>query len=307
MRRLASAHPVVRLVDLPRRRSRRAHWGRPPAPHAVRGFTWDLLDRRSPHWWPQGIDVLPADGPRPDLLVVSWFSRRGRASRVSFVEPRASAPRYWHVALVAAGEVGWAPVTAHAGGVAVAGDHLYVAGTHGGLHEFRLDGMLEIDGALALPRSAELVPRRTAAGRLRYSFVSVARRSGRPELVVGEWRPEHGGRLARLAPDGDAPFDGGEIHDLHDPGIPRMQGALADGDTWFVTSGNGHRRNGDLWVGERGGLVRLPGELGSGPEDLTSWGDELWTLSEFPGRRWVYALDRDDVLRRASAAEPHPT
>jgi hypothetical protein len=27
-----------------------------------------------------------------------------------------------------------------------------------------------------------------------------------------------------------------------------------------------------------------------GPEDVTAWGDLVWSLTEFPGRRWVFAL-----------------
>jgi hypothetical protein len=72
-----------------------------------------------------------------------------------------------------------------------------------------------------------------------------------------------------------------------------MQGvALRDG-VWAVSASRGDREPGDLWIGPRDTLVRHPGALPPGPEDL-AYDDagRLWGASEFPGRRWLYELTR---------------
>ncbi|MBI5161708.1 MAG: hypothetical protein HY996_09905 [Micrococcales bacterium] len=335
-------HERVGVAGLGTGRARRGRWGVPPAPHAVAGFRWDAIDDRHPRWWPQGIDVLPGEGGRPTLIAVSWYSQRGRGARVSFVDPRPDAPRYRHVTLAAPvevpegdsavpGGVRLAPVEVHAGGIAIVDDRLYVAATRGGLREFRLADLLRlrnragrIDGPLVLPQCAHLVAT-TASGteRLRYSFVSLegagegggggGREGGgggdtadaRPALVVGEYGDGPGGRLARIPLD---PRQRGiraraEVAEVHDPGIPKMQGALVRDGTWFVTASRGARAGGDLWVGGPRGFTRMPGELAPGPEDLALWParGQLWTVAEFPGRRWVYALDAAATRARARA------
>ena len=311
-------HDRVGLAGLTARPSRRGRWGVPPAPNAVAGFRWGVRDERHPHWWPQGIDVLPGHGERPTLIAVSWFSQRGRGARVSFVEPRADAPRYRHVILAApaadAGRARLGPVDVHAGGIAVVDDRVYVAATHGGLREFHLDDLLRlrrrehgIDGRLVLPQSAHLEASTASGGRrLRYSFVSAEEAPGGPGLVVGEYGKETGGRLARVALDAErrSVRDIAEVTEIHDPGIPGMQGALVHHDTWIVSATTGAHSGGDLWVGGPGSFVRLPGELAPGPEDLALWPEraQLWTVSEYPGHRWVYALDLADVFARARRA-----
>ena len=52
---------------------------------------------------------------------------------------------------------------------------------------------------------------------------------------------------------------------------------------------------GDLWTGRPDSLVRHAGVLPPGPEDLALEAGTrmLWSLSEWPRRRWVFALDAD--------------
>ena len=85
---------------------------------------------------------------------------------------------------------------------------------------------------------------------------------------------------------------GGGTSVVH-PGLDRMQGACVVDGTWYVTTSNGRKRNGDLWVGEPGALVRHEGVLPPGPEDLARepHAPRLWSLTEHPGARWVYAID----------------
>ena len=303
---LVAAHHRIGVDGLLRSRGRRARPGRVPAPAAEEGFRWGPLDGWSRRWWPQGIEVLDE---HDDILVISWFAqqRRGatQGARITVVDrcdPRR--PRYHHVLLVEpvrdeAG-VGMRPVEIHAGGLAVVGDRLYVAATYGGLRTFVLSDILRVRGRgpfgyrHVLPQSShERLVGGEGDGRMRFSFVSLERDSsgGDDHLVVGEFGPEGGGRRLGRVPVG-ASSRRVEVADLHEPGIPRMQGAAVIDGTWFVSASHG-LRPGDLWVGSGGTWVRHPAVLPPGPEDLTASHDgrRLWSLCEYPGRRWVFAMD----------------
>jgi hypothetical protein len=305
---LAAVHPRIGIAGLLRSRGRRAHPGRVPAPAAIEGFRWGLLDGWSQRWWPQGIELLDE---RDDVLLVSWFAqqRRGatQGARITVVDRRdRRRPRYHHVLLVEPfrddSVVRMRPVTIHAGGLALAGDRLYVAATYGGLRRFELGDILRVSGRgpfgyrHVLPQSGhERLHGGDGDGRMRFSFVSLERDSSGAgsHLVVGEFGPEARGR--RL---GRVPVEGGpervEVIDVHEPGIPRMQGATVVDGTWFVSASHGTRA-GDLWVGSGGTWVRHPAVLPPGPEDLSASHDgrHLWSLSEYPRNRWVFAIDTD--------------
>ena len=307
---LAAGHRRIGIGGLLEARGRRARPGRVPAPAAVEGFRWDPVDEWSRRWWPQGIEVLEGHGARDDdVLLVSWFAQQRRGStqgaRISVVDRRdPRRPRYHHVLLVEpvreGPDITMRPVDIHAGGLAVVGDRLYAAATYGGLRTFRLGDILLIRGRgpfgyrHVLPQSGH---QRLLGGegdeRMRFSFVSVERDSSGSgdHLVVGEFGPEGGGRrLGRLPVD--TASRRAEVIDLHEPGIPRMQGAAVIDGTWFVSASHG-LQPGDLWVGSGGTWVRHPAVLPPGPEDLTAShdGHRLWSLSEYPRARWVFAMD----------------
>jgi len=322
---LATHHARVGIAGVLIRPGRRARAGRVPASAAVEGFRWGVLDGWSQRWWPQGIEVLGSADPACDeVLLVSWFAqqRRGasQGARVSVVDRRdPRRPRYHHVLLVEAFRdretIGMRPVVIHAGGLAVVGTRLYVAATYGGLRRFDLGDILRVRGRApfgyrhVLPQSGhERLVGGEGDARMRFSFVSVERTAGGggEHLVVGEFGPERDGRrLGRLPLTG--PEDRVAVADLHEPGIPRMQGAAVIDGTWFVSASHGSRP-GDLWVGSGGTWVRHPAVLPPGPEDLTASHDgrRLWSLSEYPGRRWVFSIDarrwRDEPAPRDSAS-----
>ena len=317
---LAAMHPRVGIAGLLRGRGRRARAGRVPAPAAIDGFRWALLDGWSQRWWPQGIELLDERDERhrgghgegrDEVLVVSWFAQERRGStqgaRITVIDRRdRRRPRYHHVLLVEPWRDGsvirMRPVGVHAGGLALVGDRLYVAATYGGLRRFELGDILRVRGRgpfgyrHVLPQSGH---ERLLGGerdeRMRFSFVSVERDSSAPggaeHLVVGEFGPEaHGRRLGRI-PVGSS-SERVEVTDVHEPGIPRMQGATVVDGTWFVSASHG-LRPGDLWVGSGGTWVRHPAVLPPGPEDLSASrdGKRLWSLSEYPRGRWVFAID----------------
>ena len=49
-----------------------------------------------------------------------------------------------------------------------------------------------------------------------------------------------------------------------------------------------------MYVGEPGRFRSFPRALPVGPEDISYWPstDRLWSLTEYPGRRFVFAMDR---------------
>jgi hypothetical protein len=285
-------------------RGNTAHRSRVPG-DASYGFRWRLRDQWSQTWWPQGISV-GSHGEIP-IVMTSWYAqaRRGveQGARITIVDLRNERrPRYHHVLLVARNDEKNAhgPVTVHAGGIVWSGDRLLVAATFGGIREFRLSDILEATGdarlfgyRLLLPEHAsfEAPPKRKR--RMRYSFLSLESAASDDDLrlVSGEYSKEDGGRLFRIAL-----ADGRTIADEeHIPGIPHMQGAVVRDGRWFVSASRGDKRNGDLWIGTPDAMVRHEGALAPGPEDLAllERTNQLWSVSEYPGKRWVFALDLD--------------
>lgn len=294
---------------------------------AVEGFRWPLRDNWSTVWWPQGVAVGRHRGI--PIAMASWFAQtrgqRAPGSRISVVDLRSARPRFHHVLLVTPrlvdGRIEFEPVKVHAGGIVWSGDRLFVAATLGGFREFRLRDILRTptrgilrrgsgpyDQRYLLPQAASFGPvEPDARERMRYSFISHETSSARepererdredesePEslrLVAGEFGPAEKRRLARLTlSDASAAVD-----EHHVPGIPNMQGAVLHDGEWFVSASRGDKRGGDLWVGPTGDLVRHELVFPPGPEDLAVWPErrQLWSLTEFPGKRWMFALDLD--------------
>jgi hypothetical protein len=311
----AGVHPRVGLSGVLADRGVRAHRVRPMASGVQDAWGWNLRDEQSRTWWPQGIAL--GDHHGVPLALVSWYAqpRRGvsMGARVSVVDLRDTAhPRYHHVLLVSprveGGRVAFDPVAVHAGGLAWTGDRLLVAATFSGFLEFRTSDILRVTGRASrssapfgyrhvLPVHSRHEPIHPRAGnRMRYSFLSPETGTGANaeadantmRLVAGEYGAHDRLRLARLAIGGD----GGVVDESHSPGVAHMQGAALHDGTWFVSASRGDRENGDLWVGPTGSLVRHRGVLPAGPEDITirPGTSKLWSVSENPGRRWLYSI-----------------
>ena len=289
---------------------------------ATWGFRLDQQDNDSKRWWPQGI-TSSADA-RPDsdeyagrrLLVTTSYSKKidgvSKGCRISVTDiTDEQRIRYRHVLLVAvglddAGEPELRPVNAHAGGIVWSGDHLHVAATSRGLHTFHVDDVVAVPVGAGLGHRYVLPLRtswaaRTPAGAepVRHSFLSVARHGAEQRLLVGEYgRGRMTRRMLTYPLDSDGrPATGGTAlvtPTMLPDGPPQMQGAVSVDGTLYVVTSNGRRGRGSLWVGTPGALRRHPRVLPPGPEDLTYWPsrDELWTPTEYPGRRFVLALDR---------------
>ncbi len=280
------------------------------------GLTWDEEDGATSDWTPQGIATsfdahgdARADGPV--TVLVSWYARdvtgRDAACRIS-VLARREGVRYAHVSLLDPYRPWWRrqprlrPVPVHAGGIAWWGNTLLVASTRAGLLTFDLDDISLRDGGFVLPQSGAYVAR-AGAGQppLRYSFLSLDRcDQDRPWLLVGEYRRSGtGARIARFAldPRTGLPLDR-PAQELLTPGIASMQGATRVDGRYYVSASHGATRPGHLYVGDgASGFSKLAGALPIGPEDLSydRGTDRLWTVTEYPGERYVLAVPRPSV------------
>lgn len=271
---------------------RRVRWAIPPGLRVRRGYTWDRLDRHDPTWWPQGI-TSSVDAGRSDLaqrlLLVSWYSKDGDGVRITFLD--LATRRYTHVplALIRDGEL--APLAAHAGGLAWRGPWLYVAATGRGCYAAHLDDLRRRpDGSLTWPVRLRYV----ADDGMRYSFLSV---TDAGELMAGEYGgPAQPTRLARFPLDDSGALllgeDGTARAHTVDVGVPSMQGATRIGERYELMVSRGRRRPGDLWEGRAGELRVRSFAAPPGPEDVSYAPATglLWGVTEFPGRRWIFAL-----------------
>lgn len=285
------------------------------------GFRWNERDQSTERWWPQGIttsadatDTEDVDGRR--LLVTSWYAKLAHGtnlgSRITVVD--LDSLSYRHVLLVLPertrkGHVELKPLLVHAGGLVWCGPYLHVAGTRRGLFSCLIDDIIRMrDPQDAFGYRFVLPVRFTYAAaaskgveEMRYSFLSLDRGSRPPQLVAGEYgRSDATRRLVRYPLDPDtfhlAAQEDGRSRPiwLDDRGKGHMQGAAIVGDTYYVTSSRGRYRLGQMYVGQPGRFRRFRRALPVGPEDITYWPstDQLWSLSEHPGRRFVFAMDR---------------
>lgn len=265
------------------------------------------------------------------VVVTSSYAKtvRGvsKGSRLTFfdiTEPHAV--RYRHVllveAFVRAGMVTFEPVRIHAGGIVWHGPYVHVAGTSRGLFSFRLDDIMRLpkraaddalgrlpDGGIAGFGHRYVLPVRfkyaavTADGfeGIRYSFLSLDRSGPRHTLVAGEYG--RGGQTRRLLSYAMDPATGLVLTDqanasrplsLELGGVHQMQGAVSVGGRLYVTQSRGRSRRGSLWSGRAGDLIEHRRALPPGPEDICYWPStgELWSVSEHPLLRYVFAMDR---------------
>lgn len=303
-----------------------------PGGAAVDGMTWQRDDQETKRWWPQGITTsADAFGPEPTsgvfegrpVLVVSWYAPgvlgfRQLGSRISVIDySDPEAPRYRHVLLVdperRAGVDRLRAVRVHAGGIVWYGGYLYVAGSRGGIRVFRMDDIVRVDDRrrakgyrYVLPQFTSYVARQDdELVPMTYSFMSLDRAGGEDHLVAGEYgRKGATHRLMRFAIDRQSQLLRSDDRgwavptDMYDKQIERMQGATVVDGTWVVTASLGEGLPGDLWVGRPGDFIRHRAVLPTGPEDITYWPQrrQLWSLTEWPGNRWVYGIDADTWL-----------
>lgn len=268
------------------------------------------------------------------IVCTSWYSQvvadLHKGSRLTFVDVTERAvPRYRHVLLVepvlrANGRVDVLPVKVHAGGIVWHGPYVHVAGTARGIYSFRLDDIVKVhaggdQNALAVHEDGRVdtfgyryvLPVRfvyeamadRGSEQLRYSFMSVDRSLVPARLIAGEYAVgSMTTRLVSYAIDPETSLlrtsEDGHAHPLSlaEAGIHSMQGACVVDGTYYITTSAGRYGRGSLWVGAPGNFGRFAHVLPVGPEDLAYWPstDQLWSLTEYPGRRFVFAMNRSE-------------
>lgn len=317
----ASAGPAVGLAGVLDDLNRAATPAHVPGRAPAWGFSWNPQDSSSARWWPQGISSTADADPTGRLhgrqvLVTSWYCKDdggGRqGSRVTFVDLETL--RYRHVLIVravtdAAGHPRLEPLHIHAGGAVWAGEHLHLAGTRRGIFSCRLADILRVergpdsfDHRYVLPvRFAYRAQTDEQTEPLRYSFLSLDRSSSPPQLIAGEYgRGDMSTRIARYPLVENTLLPRAETDGRSRPvvlgsvGLGHMQGAAVVDERYYITVSRGRRRLGHLYVGTPGSLRRHRWALPPGPEDIAYWpaSDQLWSLSEHPDRRFVFAMDR---------------
>lgn len=303
---------------------------------AVReAYAFDAYDQRDQQWYPQGISTS-ADASDTEIvqgrrvLAMTWYStgRDGikRGSRVTFLDLESL--RYRHVLLVVPvldqhGTLQLRPMNIHAGGIVWAGPYVHIAATNRGFVTARVDDIMRVEGDDDHPDEIGWNGTRVASfghryvlpvrqtyqaftdeghEKLRYSFMSLDRRSDPPALVAGEYAadPRATRRLARyqldprtwLLASGDDGFS--RPLALDEGGVRQMQGAVIASGRYHVTVSHGPWMPGTVYAGQPGSMRRRRWALPMGPEDLTYWPstDRLWSLTEHPRRRWMVAMDR---------------
>lgn len=300
------------LADLPHRVRRTF------APHprllgrkVSRALTWEAADRRDPNWWPQGISSSVRTEVTRDVLAVSWYAKNDHGSRVSFVD--LGTHRYQHVLLAEPtmkdGRPGLKPLKVHAGGIVWHGPYLHVAATGRGFFTCRLDDLLKVPaGSLETHGHRYVLPVRFAyqaradegLERLRYSFLTLDRSTEPPSLVAGEYGSvQQTRRLARIPTDPETGLlatdeDGLSRPTVDERGEVRMQGAAVAEGTYYVTASQGRWTPGTVHVGAPGAFGAVRWATPPGPEDLVWWPatDLLWSVTEHPRRRWIFAMPR---------------
>ncbi len=302
--------------------NRQAARARVPGLAVEWGFRWNESDTNTVRWWPQGIttsadasDTEDIDGRR--LLMTSWYSKKvggeNRGSRITVVD--VDTLEYRHVLLVVPernrrGRIELRPLLVHAGGLVWCGPYVHVAGTRRGLFSCLVDDIIRVRSThdtfgypYVLPvRFAYDAAASAGAEQMRYSFLSLDRSADPPELVAGEYGVgDMTRRLVRYPLDPEtyhlATHEDGTSRPvwLDDRGLGHMQGAAVVRGTYYVTSSRGRYRLGTMYVGEPGTFRSSPRALPVGPEDISYWPstDRLWSLTEYPGRRFVFAMKRD--------------
>ena len=286
------------------------------------GFRWNAADSSTKHWWPQGITTSADASDREDfdgrrLLMTSWYSKgtggHNRGSRITVVD--IDTLEYRHVLLVVPERKPWGklelrPLLVHAGGLVWCGPYLHVAGTRRGLFSCLVDDIIRVKSTEKTFGYPYVLPVRFAydaaasegVEQMRYSFLSLDRSSDPPQLVAGEYGVgEMTRRLVRFPLDPEsyhlAAREDGTSRPiwLDERGPGHMQGAAVARDTYYVTSSRGSRRLGTMYVGQPGSFRAFNRALPVGPEDISYWPsrDMLWSLTEYPDRRFVFAMRRD--------------
>ncbi|MEV5967155.1 peptidoglycan-binding protein [Kribbella sp. NPDC051952] len=209
-----------------------------------------------------------------------------------------------------------AKISLHSGGITWYGHYLYVADTWGGFRVFDLDHLWKVDSTktaigrqsdgsyeaysykYVLPEAFRYTASTTGYSALRYSAVSLDRTGTSDSMVVCEYNTSASGthRVVRFPADASTFELGSAGTEAYETGITHVQGSASVrgrfyASTSYTTSSASY---GSLYTFTRAeGPTGFLNTLQAHPEDLSYWPatNALWSLSEVPGNRVVYAMD----------------
>lgn len=224
----------------------------------------------------------------------------------------------------ASGKASYKPIVFHAGGAAWYGNYLYVPHTTKGLRVFDLRRFIKVqtgDGnavgwstkhggyhgmnyRYVLPQVGFYSLCATCCVRL--SFLGLDRTTTPARLISGEYAVgDARGRLHMWPLDaatGRLQTAGALVQSVgaYFPGVRRMQGGLTIGAEVWVSSSDkypGTTSIAALYHYAAPGKALLTRKLPRVPEDLTyrKATDGLWTLTEEPGKRYVWSMPRGSL------------
>jgi len=215
----------------------------------------------------------------------------------------------------------------HAGGIMWYGNLLYVTDTDGGFRVFDLDHLWQVstgdesrigrqaDGTFhafnykyVLPQTAKFLHRTVNDHEpIRHSSVSLDRSSTPDSVIVTEYQRPSDVELGKqvrsirvpidyedryLKPASDGVIKATEAARIY---LASVQGSAAINGKVYYSQSHGEKTAGDLhtWVAPSGAVVPHEGVLPVGPEDLSydPIRDQMWSLSEHVGERYVYSFD----------------
>lgn len=299
----------------------------------ARGFSWNDGDMDVDYWYPQGVSgSFDADASGAvdgvESVLVSWHYDPEEAGtdydkgvRISFVDVSSSAVvTYRHVLLVeplgSAAEPDIGPVEVHAGGIAWVGDWLYVADTSRGLRVFDMNRILQVStetdeigcsGGICNAWAYKYVLPQVSRYALpdcgcdaTFSFVGLDRSTTPMSLVTGQYDADAiSGTLLRWPLDeATGLLAGGAYTTASEAWVAqqdRVQGAASQDGRWWLSCSSQSGSNGALYAVEEGDSTSHTWVYG--PEDLAvdSPNGWLWSASEHPGERFVFAVDLSEV------------
>jgi hypothetical protein len=281
-------------------------------------YCFEAGDNNTTDWYPQGL-ATSSEAGRKDVqaFAVSWYWKPDGAAvergiRVSFLSTTTN--KYRHVLLVEPKGASYTTINIHAGGVAWYGNLIYVADTSHGMRVFDTRHIYEVKGdddkiglrnggyhAFGYRYVMPQVDAWSVTGSALFSFAAVDRSMTPHMLVSGEYvdpaqAPGKVGRVARwpLAADGTlvAGTDGlASAADAFTLPVAKIQGAVSYKGRWYLSQAASAAKNGSLVVAPAGKPAQVR-KFPIGPEDLTCWSErnQLWSLTEFPGRRVLFAV-----------------
>lgn len=267
------------------------------------------------------------------LLLVAWYHKPksdpstsvDKGVRLSIADiTTITSVKYRLVLLVEpTGSASYKPITIHAGGIAWYKNWLYVADTSHGLRVFDIRRFIQVKtgdkNAIGLVAAKNeyhafnyryILPQVNRYSRCsgscctRFSFLSVDQTSSPPALISGEYSSGNiSGRLVRWPLDattGRLKTSGGAVTSTaaYFPGIAAMQGGNTVRNRIFATSNaNTGSYASSLHTGLVGRTVTAYG-YPHGIEDLhySPSSTNMWSLTEFPGSRFVFAVKSSSVL-----------